>query len=119
MEGDIRYMNIKIENQKLRFKITEDELAKLCAGHCLNTQVNFLNKVFVTVINPQGLTKGMDARLVCDEGDTYLTLFVSPDQTQELSDLGRSRQGIEVNIDGLTISLQVDLRSDSRKTIEK
>ena len=112
-------MNIKIKEQNLRFKITEDELNSLLSGHCQHVKVTMLDKTLVVVINPQGRSEAMEVKLIQDHNEVYLNIFVPPEKLQELSDIGRNRKGIETNIKNLLISLQVDVRADSRKTMQK
>ncbi|GJL85392.1 MAG: hypothetical protein DHS20C02_11670 [Micavibrio sp.] len=109
-------MNVRIGEQDLRFKITEEELKTLLAGQCLHVNVGLLNKTLVATINPQGSGESMESKLVLDDSEAYLNLLIPPGKVEELSDMGRSRAGLKASSDdGLSISLQVDMRADSRK----
>ncbi len=112
-------MNVRIEEQNLRFKISEEELAMLLGGHPVHTKVALLEKTLVATINPKGAGKSMVPKLVLDDTDVYLNLLVPPLSVQELSEMGRSRVGLQQDIDGMFVSLQVDLREDSRKVAKR
>jgi len=112
-------MNVKIEEQNLKFKISEEELKILLEGHCLNTKVSFLDKTLTIVLNPQGSTPEMESKLSCDEGDVYLTLFIPPVKIQELSVIGKNREGVKSQTNDNCLSLQVDIRKDNRKAVKK
>ncbi len=112
-------MKIRIEEQDIRFKISEDELNTLISGHCLHIKTSFLEQTLITTINPQGVGKEMEPKLVLDKREVYLNLLVPSARIQELSDIGKSRSGLQQKIDGLSVSLQVDLRADSRKAIRQ
>ena len=108
-------MNVKIKEQDLRFKITEEELNQLLDNHCLHLKVEFPGKEFVVTINPQEQGKDMEPKLVLDQSETYLQLVVPATALQDLSEMGRSRGGLKQQIGGVSVSLQVDVREDSRK----
>lgn len=112
-------MNVKIEDRNLRFKITEDELNKLIAGQCLHLKTPILTKTLVVTINPQGRGDAMEARLTMDGSEVYLNLLIPSSKVRDLSDMGRSRAGLQQQAGDLSISLQVDLRADSRKAVPR
>lgn len=109
-------MKVRIEEQNLRFKISEEDLNTLLEGHCLHVKNSLLDKTLVATINPQGQGTALEPKLILDDGEAYLNLLISPARVQELSDLGRSRVGLYEEVGGLSVSLQVDLREDSRKS---
>ncbi len=108
-------MNVRIEDQALRFKMTEQELDQLLEGHCLHIKIGFFGREFIVVINPQGHGEGMMLKLVQDQNEAYLQLLILPEIVQQLSEIGRSRTGLQQDVDGVSVSLQVDVREDSRK----
>lgn len=112
-------MNLRIKNKNLCFKITEEELNTLIDHKCLNIKICFPDKELIIMINPQGREPSMEAKLTHDQNETYLNLLVPPEKIIELSDIGRNKKGIETTIDDLSISLQVDIRADSRKTAQQ
>ena len=108
-------MNVRIENQNLRFKISEKELTQLLDGHCVHTKIVLMDKTLIVCVNPTGHGAKMEGKLVLDQSEVYLNLLIPPSHIQELSDMGRSHAGLEQDIDGMAISLQVDVRADTRK----
>lgn len=112
-------MNVRLENQNIRFKITGEELEKLLRGDCLHIDLNLLDKNLIALINPKGLADVMEAKLAVDEEDIYLSLLVPPDYIQKLANMGRSKEGLQQEIGKLTITLQVDLKSDKRQKVDK
>ncbi len=103
-------MNVKIEEQHLRFKISEEELTTLLAGHCLHVKTGLLDKALVVTVNPQGRGKNMEPKLVLDQKDAYLNLLVPPSCVQKLFDLGKNRDGLVQEINGVSITFQVDMK---------
>ncbi|MCE7887397.1 MAG: hypothetical protein DYH13_07840 [Alphaproteobacteria bacterium PRO2] len=112
-------MNVKIEDRNLRFKITEEELNKLMARQFLHLKTPILNKTLVVTINPQGRGDAMEARLALDGNEVYLNLLIPFSKVRDLADMGRSRAGLQQQAGDLSISLQVDLRADSRKALAR
>jgi len=112
-------MNVRIEDQALRFKMTEQELGQLSHAHCLHVKVNFFGKEFVVSVSPKGHDKNMALKLVQDQDEVYLQLLIPPEIVQKLSDMGRSRAGVQQEVDGVSVSLQVDVREDSRKVVKR
>ena len=108
-------MKVRIENQNIRFKITEEELNQLLDGHGLHIRMSFFDRDFVVNINPNEQDEMMELKLIHDQNDGYLCLLVSPSYIQNLSDMGRSRKGLEHKTADLFVSLQVDVRADTRK----
>ncbi len=108
-------MNVRIEEQNLRFKISEEELERLLGGHCLHVKTSLLDKTLIVTINPSGCGAAMEPKLVLDENEVYLNLLISSSSIKNLSDMGRSRGGLQQEIGGLSVKLQVDVREDSRK----
>ena len=107
-------MNVRIEEQKFRVKISEDELSTLVNGHHLHVKIGLMGRILVVTINPQGNCVAMTPKLVMRSDEVYLNLLISSQTVQDLSDIGRSRAGLEQEVDGLLITLQVDVREDSR-----
>ncbi len=111
-------MNLKIENNNLRFKITEEELKILLSVDSVHSKVNILGKNFIVSIIPQDSGNLIEAKLDQEGNETHLNLLVSLKDLQKLSDLGQSREGIETEMNDLRISLQVDVRSRRRRSIK-
>ncbi len=108
-------MNVRIEEQNLRFKISEDELAMLLSGRSLSVRVGFAGKALIATIDPENVGEVMETRLSLDDNEVHLNLLIPPSSVQKLSDMGRSRTGLQQEVNGASVSIQVDLRADSRK----
>ncbi len=102
-------MNVRIEGQSLRFKITEEELNALLDGHSVHVKVELLDKILVATINPAGRGENMEPKLVLDDNEAYLNLLISPSQVQALSDMSPSREGIRQKAGDISVTLQVDM----------
>ena len=102
-------MNIKIKDNHLRFKITDEELQALLGSHPIHTKVHVLDKTLIVIINPAGRKENMDVKLVLDEDEVYLNLLVPPKHIKMLSDMGANRDGLKEKTDQFSITLQVDM----------
>lgn len=100
-------MKLKIGENSLRFKITEDELQILRAGKVLHEAVNIAGSRLAFTIDPSGSGDVM----ISDYRDNFIRLIVPPSLIEELVEKGRSKEGLEGNQDGLSLMLQVDIRS--------
>lgn len=96
-------MNIRIGNQNIRFKVTEDELGQLLSGDTL--EINSL-------ISARIIPNGSDILVKHNNGE--LILMVSKQRLLELMDMGKNREGISAQQGDLSLYLQVDVRKDSR-----
>lgn len=108
-------MNVKIDNQNIRFKISERELNSLLTKKPIQTKLTLTDNAFVTTIYPADESDVVQACFVQNENETHIKLYVPSSQLQGLLDMGRSRKGLEEIVNGLSISLQVDVRQDSRQ----
>ena len=99
-------MNVRIEERNLRFKISEEELEILLNGGALKVEA-----MIVAQIKP--IDNGDDISVNYDEAG--LVLSVPKPKLLELSAMGKSRDGLSVKQGDLSLSLQVDIRKDSRK----
>lgn len=103
-------MNLKIGSDKLRFKITVEELDLLKEGSVLRETLTIGRRAFSIVIDPIAVSD--DLTVIFD--DNAIRLLVSPAKIGELSGMGRSKEGIFGSQQDLQLSLQVDLRADPR-----
>lgn len=103
-------MNIKIENNALRFKISDNELTELRRGKNLETKILVSGGPLVTSVSPAGEEKEMSVKFENNE----IKLTLSPEKVEELFSLGRSRDGIVSQNDDLELSLQVDFRTQKK-----
>ena len=104
-------MNVRIKNQNLRFKISEEELSVLLSKHPVHAKVDLLDKTLVVSINPAGQSEALEPKLVLDKSEAYLSLSlsVSPAQLQALSDTQPSRDGLKQKSGDISVTLQVDM----------
>ena len=108
-------MNIKITEQNLRFKITEEELAALLSGKIVKTKIKLLDKSFIVAIKPQESGDAIKTEFLFESNTAFLNLFTPSAEIQKLFDMGRNRKGLEQKIGDVFINIQVDIRSDSRR----
>lgn len=103
-------MNVKIDGEGLRFRLSEDELKTLLNGGTLQETLRIGRRTLGIAVDSVGASDDLIA--VYDENT--IRLLVSPDKVRELSSMGRSREGLEQTAHGLTVSLQVDFRTQKR-----
>ncbi|PCI57242.1 MAG: hypothetical protein COB36_02965 [Alphaproteobacteria bacterium] len=107
-------MNVRFEEQDIRFKISEEELKHLMQGHIVRVSLGLLVNSMTVLINPNALGEDMEVKHVLDDDTSYITLLVPSNILVDLHNMGKNRDGIEVKQGDLTLSLQVDVRKDSR-----
>ena len=107
-------MNVRFEEQNIRFKISGEELKQLMRGHIMRVSLGTLVNSMTVLINPNALGEGMEVKHVFDDDISYITLLVPSHVLFDLHNMGKNRDGIEVKQGDLTILLQVDVRKDSR-----
>lgn len=117
-------MNVKIAETSITFKISEEELNLLLTGLALENRIFIGNHDFTMVIDPNPGKHlhnpvGMPLHIVLDPAKSRLTLYATMTEIMKLSDMGKSRDGLSANIDGLDVLLQVDIRKDKREKINK
>jgi predicted nucleic acid-binding protein len=100
-------MNLKIEDQHLTFKITQDELRTLLETKPLSIETSLLS----ITISPAGQGNVLQSTLSAN----LLTLVISPNILKELSEMGKNRDGITKQIGDLSITIQVDIRKEHHK----
>lgn len=115
-------MNVKISEDSVTFKISEEELNTLLSGKALEKQMMLGRGAFVVVIDPDPELFFDDAiehplKLIQDKFETCLMLCTSKESIQKLFDMGKSRDGLACRADGMDVFLQVDMRGDSRNRI--
>jgi len=103
-------MNIKFSSQSVIFKISEVELKQLIGGIPLNETVIVPERKISFLIEPVNSLKD---EFSIDE-NFVVFLRVPEKKLQELENMGKDRDGVCIVQDGLTILLQVDVRSDTR-----
>lgn len=110
-------MNIRIEGQDLKFKISEDELNILNLGNSVDMETNVAGQILQTKIQCHDLCQSMNVQIECINNNIILLLLgISPSFLENLNDIGRSREGVCVVTDDVSLTLQVDFRKDKRPT---
>lgn len=107
-------MNVRFEEQDIRFKISEEELKQLMHGHIVRVSVGLLVNSMIVMINPNALGEGMEVKHIFDDDTSYITLLVPSHVLVDLYNMGKNRDGIAVKQGALSLSLQVDVRKDTR-----
>ena len=107
-------MNIKINEESIIFRITEDELNILRQESLLEKRVRFCNHYIAMVIEVSQDISDMRMILIPDRDEICFTLTISPDHLTKLFTMGRDRDGIKQILSDKTIFLQVDVKKDNR-----
>lgn len=117
-------MNVKISEDSVTFKISEEELGTLLSGKALEKKMMLGKGAFVIVIDPEPEPFFDDAiehplKLIQDRFETCLMFCTSKENIQKLFNMGKSRDGLVCHADGMDVFLQVDVRGDSRSRINQ
>lgn len=110
-------MNVKLAEQAVRFKISEDELNALLQGQDVVEQIKFTGKDMRILICPVADDEGCGVcpELISMDDMVFVNLIIGHERLQKLYDMGRSREGIICQCGDIDVALQVDYRKDSRK----
>ena len=100
-------MNLRLARNSVRFKIDQEELDLLLCGETLKASVPFGERNLSFLIVPTEAAGSMQANYTGDR----VILKITPLQLRMLADKGRSKEGLEEEVNGITVSLQVDVRS--------
>lgn len=110
-------MNLRIEGQQLRFRISKEELERLCSGSSI-TQPTYFSKMKALDIDitPQDIEPALQLMFDCD----CMMLAVQNQAAQDLYHALPSREGIEAKqtinaVQTLELILEVDIRTQKRK----
>ena len=109
-------MNLRIEGQQLRFRISKEELEILCSGSSVTQPTYFSGMRVLNVdITPQDIEPAL--QLTFD--DDSMMLAVQMQATEDLYHALPSREGIEVKqtineVQTLELILEVDIRTQKR-----
>lgn len=110
-------MKVKLSRKSVVFKISEDELKVLQAQDPVTEIIDFGSERLDFVLSPViKQEKASDDQLYInfDKQNGVITLFVRLDALRSLSEMGRSKEGVVHDGDVVQLSLQVDLKKDSR-----
>ena len=103
-------MNVKLEEGALRFRISDKELDYLLQGTGLSLELNIAGRKLSAFIVPDDSAAGLFPLYSQDN----IQLLVSPEKIRELESLGRSREGVSRECEGVLVSLQVDFRTQKK-----
>lgn len=103
-------MNVKISASGLAFKISAEELETLLSGQPLRESLSIGGNRLGISLHPVETDSAMSVSFSADT----IRLCAAPGKIRELADLGRSREGLVHDQDGLEIELLVDFRTQKR-----
>lgn len=103
-------MNIRLGPEKVCFKISADELKTLLAGQPLRERIVLGGHGIGLSIHPVATDGAMSATYSADT----LRLCLAPEKVRELADMGRSREGLTCDGNGIRVELLVDFRTQKR-----
>lgn len=106
-------MNVRFDDQSIRFRITQVELNSLRNGAALFEEVSADQGCFQFEISPNSNVQPMS---LFWEGKR-MVLAISNEALDELHNRGRSREGLSSSQDSIEICLEVDILSDKRRKI--
>lgn len=105
-------MNLKLAANSITCKISPDELCQLEAGERLHLTIGTRPLALALEILP------CEAKLTFTathrDQALRLALAMPPEALAALAALGRNRDGISLQSDGVELNVQVDIRNDKR-----
>ena len=114
-------MNLRINGQELRFRVTKEELESLCSGKTLE-QSTLLpnNQVLTSTIASNSSNDGMSL----SNDSNALALLINKSLATKFFESLPSREGLEATQEindelSLTLILEVDIRTQKRKKSEE
>ncbi len=107
-------MNVKLASQEIIFKITEAELYVLENAKRAECKISLGSMAMVTQIVVQDTIEESVLHLSTDRAEACLGLTVTPLDIRNLKDKGKDRDGLTWLVNGTSVSLQVDLKTDTR-----
>ena len=104
-------MNLRISQNDFRFRITPQDLDTLLHGRDIDQRVCIGTHCFGYGISPVTQDKKMKLEMAV----SGFCLFVPRETLEELQDLGRSKDGISIQQGDVTLSLQLDIKTQVKK----
>ncbi len=105
-------MNVRMEQQSLRFKINETELESLLKGNLIEEKLNIVDTKLTIIIDPNNDENTMLPSMYASTDNISLHLAISQDKLYELKNMGKNREGIKTKYKELQTSLQLDFRKN-------
>lgn len=104
-------MNLRMDDKGVRFRITPEELSSLLAGRDIDCRLCIGRHSFGYRISPDDTSDEMTVEMAVGG----FCLHVPRTVLDSLNGMGRSKEGVFAIQDGVTVSLQVDLKLQARK----
>lgn len=105
-------MNLRIAENSFRFRITPVDIDMLLRGQDVDQRICIGAHCFTYRISPVASEKHMTLEMAA----AGFCLFVPKATLADLRDLGRSKEGISVKQGDVEISLQLDIKTQMKKT---
>jgi hypothetical protein len=107
-------MNVKLASHEIIFKITEAELYALESTKRAVSKLMLGGMTMVTEIVVLDTIEKSVLHLSTDRAEACISLSVTPFDIRSLKDKGKDRFGLTWPVNGTSVSLQVDLKTDTR-----
>lgn len=104
-------MNLRIDGQELRFRISKQELENLCAGTRLKQTTSLPNRNVLEI----SIKTDTNSSMFLSYKDNQMILSVGNKLAVSLYDSLPNREGIETMQDDLRLILEVDIKTQKRK----
>lgn len=105
-------MNLRISEEGFRFRVTSEDLSTLLHGREIDQSVCLGAHCFAYRITPVTFEKDMKLEMAI----AGFCLYVPQTMLEELRDLGRSKKGLSVMQGDVNIALQLDIKTQMRKS---
>ena len=104
-------MNVKISEEAITFKVTEEEMKTLLSGSVLKSDVRIGPDRFTIKIDPTEESDDIPPVLHPILQERALVLKTTAQTVQDLSALGKNKEGLSsISTNGMKVVLQVDVR---------
>ncbi len=101
-------MNIKLKDNTIYYKISNSELNSLTNGNKLSTKLCFNKQELefnLSLQNKQEITS------VNNQNILTVNCFITKNNALTLQEMGRNKQGLEINFNKVTAFIQLDLKT--------
>jgi hypothetical protein len=118
-------MNVKISEQSITFKLTEEEMRSLLAATPQDMTFDSGQGCLRAALVPFGDEEEdrsdglhplppLSLRIEPGPQGTNLVMHISRQAVESLADMGKSKDGISARQGGISLKVQVDMRHDTR-----
>lgn len=108
-------MNLKLDKGGVVFKISEEEMNALHNGLEKQESIFIDSQEIKIIINRSTEKKETAFNLLNNHTGIEFRLILSHEDITSLKQMGRNREGISKQINGINVRIQVDIRQDSRR----